>query len=92
MSLGMVFKAQDDDHPRVVGAMGGHVDDFHRIGDEKSPEWLEIKDKVGAYAIDLNQLYAQGKLDTKEIAACRASLGALQWSHNLNFAHVATFF
>lgn len=25
------------------GAMGAHVDDFHRIGDEWSPEWLEIK-------------------------------------------------
>ena len=33
----------------VIGAMGGHVDDFHRIGDEKSPEWFEIKEKIGAY-------------------------------------------
>ena len=27
--------------------MGGHVDDFHRLGDG-SPEWLEIKAKVNA--------------------------------------------
>ncbi|OLQ00692.1 hypothetical protein AK812_SmicGene16628 [Symbiodinium microadriaticum] len=31
--------------PKVIGAMGGHVDDFHRIGDN-SPEWLIVKDKV----------------------------------------------
>ena len=31
--------------PKVIGAMGGHVDDFHRIGDN-SPEWLAVKDKV----------------------------------------------
>ena len=28
--------------PRLIGAMGGHVDDFHRIGDEQSPEWKSI--------------------------------------------------
>ena len=35
----------DGDHPKLRGAMGGHVDDFHRIGDG-SPEWLEIKEKI----------------------------------------------
>ena len=32
---------------KVIGAMGGHVDDFHRIGDG-SPEWLEVKAQVDA--------------------------------------------
>eukprot|EP00439_Symbiodinium_sp_Y106_P001694 s8914_g1.t1 len=37
------------DHPLTIGAMGGHVDDFHRIGDD-SEEWLRIKEAVnGAY-------------------------------------------
>ena len=36
---------QDRDHPRVIGAMGGHVDDFHRIGDG-SAEWLDVKRAV----------------------------------------------
>ena len=26
-------------NPRLLGLMGGHVDDFHQIGDESSPEW-----------------------------------------------------
>ena len=39
----------DGDRPKVIGAMGGHVDDFHRIGDG-SPEWLDIKEEIdGAY-------------------------------------------
>ena len=39
----------DGDRPKVIGAMGGHVDDFHRIGDG-SPEWLDIKKEIdGAY-------------------------------------------
>ena len=28
--------------PMLLGAMGGHVDDFHRIGNSQSPEWQEI--------------------------------------------------
>ncbi|CAE7227902.1 GIP [Symbiodinium sp. CCMP2456] len=36
---------KDGDHPKSIGAMGGHVDDFHRIGDD-SPEWRAIKDQV----------------------------------------------
>ena len=36
---------KDRDLPLVIGAMGGHVDDFHRLGDG-SPEWLEIKKKI----------------------------------------------
>ncbi|OLP94250.1 Copia protein [Symbiodinium microadriaticum] len=35
----------DGDHPRLLGAMGGHVDDFHRVGDG-SAEWLEIRDAI----------------------------------------------
>lgn len=34
--------------PRVIGAMGGHVDDFHQIGDEQQQEWLDIKHKNGS--------------------------------------------
>ena len=30
------------DHPRLIGLMGGHVDDFHKIGDESSAEWNEV--------------------------------------------------
>ena len=36
----------DEDHPKVIGSMGGHVDDFHRIGDGTSAEWCEIKEKI----------------------------------------------
>ena len=38
-------EVQDGNHPKVIGVMGGHVDDFHRLGDG-SPEWIEIKSKV----------------------------------------------
>ena len=31
--------------PKVIGAMGSHVDDFHRIGDG-SPEWLAVKEQI----------------------------------------------
>ncbi|CAE7821609.1 GIP [Symbiodinium sp. CCMP2592] len=37
----------DGDHPKTIGAMGGHVDDFHRIGDG-SPEWLEIRERINS--------------------------------------------
>ena len=41
-----LFKFElDGEHPKLRGAMGGHVDDFHRVGDG-SPEWLEIKEKI----------------------------------------------
>ena len=51
-----IWKSQDRvdnlngrEFPKVIGAMGGHVDDFHRIGDD-TPEWLAVKAKVnGAY-------------------------------------------
>ena len=36
----------DGDHPRMIGGMGGHVDDFHRTGDQGSSEWREIVDKI----------------------------------------------
>eukprot|EP00438_Fugacium_kawagutii_P021819 Skav230869 [mRNA] locus=scaffold1335:307503:315465:- [translate_table: standard] len=29
-------------HPQVIGMMGGHVDDFHRIGNPASEEWQRI--------------------------------------------------
>ena len=35
----------DGDHPLTIGAMGGHVDDFHRIGDG-SDEWVSIKKAI----------------------------------------------
>ncbi|CAE7443123.1 Cacna1h [Symbiodinium natans] len=113
---------RDGEHAKVIGAMGGHVDDFHRIGDN-SPEWLEIKEKInkaykwgmtktGSYRhagtdvttkkdengfnkIVVDQgYYIEGLMDVdiepdrlrsnevlckKDIEACRASLGALQW-------------
>ena len=28
--------------PKLLGLMGGHVDDFHRVGDRQSEEWCEI--------------------------------------------------
>ncbi|OLP94791.1 Copia protein [Symbiodinium microadriaticum] len=37
---------RDGDFPRTIGAMGGHVDDFHRIGDDNSAEWQAIKEKI----------------------------------------------
>ncbi|OLP73025.1 hypothetical protein AK812_SmicGene47913, partial [Symbiodinium microadriaticum] len=36
----------DGPHRRVIGAMGGHVDDFHRIGDQRSAEWLAIRKSI----------------------------------------------
>ena len=33
-------------NPRFLGAMGGHVDDFHRLGDRSSPEWCEVCNKI----------------------------------------------
>ena len=29
-------------YPKLLGAMGGHVDDFHRVGDLQSSEWQHI--------------------------------------------------
>ena len=37
----------DQGRPKTIGAMGGHVDDFHRIGDG-SEEWLEVKAQIDA--------------------------------------------
>ncbi|CAE7329699.1 GIP, partial [Symbiodinium microadriaticum] len=36
---------KDGDHPLLRGAMGGHVDDFHRVGDD-SGEWQAIKEAI----------------------------------------------
>ena len=38
-------EAKDGDHPLLRGAMGGHVDDFHRVGDDSS-EWKAIKEEI----------------------------------------------
>ena len=114
---------KDGPHRRVIGAMGGHVDDFHRIGDQRSAEWLAIRKsideaykwgtaKVGRYRhagtdiatmvdrsgfkpivvdqeyyiegledidIEAERLQQDGPLSHRDLAACRASLGALQW-------------
>ena len=32
--------------PKVLGLMGGHVDDFHRIGHPQSQEWAEIGQRI----------------------------------------------
>ena len=32
--------------PKVLGLMGGHVDDFHRISDPQSQEWAEIVQRI----------------------------------------------
>ena len=32
--------------PRLLGLMGGHVDDFHRYGDRSSHEWCEICKRI----------------------------------------------
>ena len=32
--------------PKLLGMMGGHVDDFHRIGDRSSAEWCEICERI----------------------------------------------
>ncbi|OLQ12413.1 hypothetical protein AK812_SmicGene3637 [Symbiodinium microadriaticum] len=42
-----IWLQPDETEPRTIGAMGGHVDDFHRLGDD-SPAWMAIKAKVDA--------------------------------------------
>ena len=113
----------DQGHPKVIGAMGGHVDDFHRLGDPDSEEWRVVKASIdsaykwgmiksGAYRhagtdlqtlkdsngnmkvvvdqefyvdglqdleIDPDRLRQEGPLTKAETAACRGSLGGLQW-------------
>ena len=114
----------DRGKPQVIGAMGGHVDDFHQIGDQSNDEWLDIRgkidklfqcgmsrdgshrrastdvttfyDKAGLTTISVDQQYyietvqdidiepsrlMQLDLDltTRDIGACRAAIGALQW-------------
>ena len=104
--------------------MGGHVDDFHQIGDQSSDEWLDIRgkidklfqwgmsrdgsyrhagtdvttfyDKAGLMTISVDQQYyiealqdidiepsrlMQPDMDltNRDIGACRAAIGALQW-------------
>ena len=111
-------------HPKIIGMMGGHVDDFHRIGDPSSSEWSSIcaridkayqwgsakcneyrhagtdvkvtLDNDGDQVITVNQQYyidmltdveipverlrdEATPLSKQDLAACRASLGALQW-------------
>ena len=33
---------KDPAGPAVIGYMGGHVDDFHRVGNPRSKEWQDI--------------------------------------------------
>ena len=46
------------DCPAVLGVMGGHVDDFHRIGDPNSGEWAMIREKI-------DKAYKWGMVKTK---------------------------
>ncbi|CAE7884762.1 unnamed protein product [Symbiodinium microadriaticum] len=48
----------DGDHPRLLGAMGGHMDDFYRVGDG-SAEWLEIRNAIN------NRAYKWGMTKVK---------------------------
>ena len=32
--------------PRLIGAMGGHVDDFHRVGGRNSSKWCEVCQQI----------------------------------------------
>ena len=45
-------------YPLLLGAMGGHVDDFHRVGDVNNPEWAAICEKI-------DRAYAWGTIKSK---------------------------
>ena len=109
---------------KVIGFVGGHVDDFNRAGDMENANWKQVRKKIDeaykwgtmktqAYRhtgldlevhedkqdrwISINQdFYVETLMDvaipserlrgdptstlsSSEVAACRASLGALQW-------------
>ena len=50
LTLGVVFLCHHGPRPaKAIGAMGGHVDDFHRLGDD-SEEWKSIKVKSYRHA------------------------------------------
>ncbi|OLP80083.1 hypothetical protein AK812_SmicGene39554 [Symbiodinium microadriaticum] len=86
---------RDGDFPRTIGAMGGHVDDFHRIGDDNSTDVSTTTDPHGNMKIVVDQDYyvesimdvdikpermaCDGTMSSREVAACRTALGALQW-------------
>ena len=118
-------ESEKDDQglPKILGAMGGHVDDFHRSGNQYSSEWRAICAKIdklyewgtikekqyrhagtdvqvthqnNSTSITVNQDYyvemvsdieiepdrlrrEDTMLTVNEIAACRATLGHLQW-------------
>ena len=44
--------------PLLLGAMGGHVDDFHRVGDINNPEWAAVCEKI-------DRAYAWGTIKSK---------------------------
>eukprot|EP00439_Symbiodinium_sp_Y106_P012966 s3447_g1.t3 len=44
--------------PKLLGAMGGHVDDFHRLGDKTSGEWMAIREQI-------DQAYKWGMVKSK---------------------------
>ena len=35
--------------PKILGAMGGHVDDFHRCGNSHSRAWRAIREKIDRF-------------------------------------------
>ena len=110
-------------YPKLLGCMGGHVDDFNRIGDNTSQEWRDMCTRIdaaykwgtarrrdyrhagtdvrtkpykdGKFMVTVHQdayvealpdldipaerLRQEGKLTPREVAACRTTLGGLQW-------------
>ena len=116
------LKDETGKFPQLLGVIGGHVDDFHVVGNSHSEEWQAIFNKVlsaykwgtskqGSYrhagtdvktlknkdgfyiridqdayvetvmdvSIDPERWRQHGSLSKSEVAACRTTLGALQW-------------
>jgi hypothetical protein len=40
------LKVETNKYPRLIGAIGGHVDDFHVVGDPDSQQWQAIFQEV----------------------------------------------
>ena len=65
-------------HPKVIGMMGGHVDDFHRIGDPNSEEWQKICkliDGLYSWGAAKRDEYRHAGTDLKLSSRCRWQSG-----------------